>query len=168
MFGPVDVAAAAAAAVPVGLLVGLLVWRRRRAAHETTRDAWIDGTIVAWVVAVLVATLSPLRSFGDLGVTPQVVLVPFERLNGAPPAYGVINLLLLAPLGALLALRGLRVRLGVAIVSGVGFSLVIELLQLLHPERGTNVDDLILNSIGVVVGALLGAAWRPLRSSRRR
>lgn len=41
------------------------------------------------------------------------------------------------------------------ILAGVGFSLCIELLQLLFYDRVTDVDDLILNSFGFVAGYLL-------------
>ncbi|MFA9431499.1 VanZ family protein [Egicoccus sp. AB-alg2] len=168
MFGPIDVVAAASAALPVGVLVGVLVWRRRRAAHRATSDAWIDGAIVGWLVAVAVATLTPLDAFLEVGGRPDVVLTPFERLHGAPVAYAVVNTLLLAPLGFLFVLRGRRPRYLAAVAGGASVSLIIEVLQLLHPERGTNVDDLILNTAGVVVGGLLGAMARPLRPSRRR
>ncbi|MFA9443831.1 VanZ family protein [Egicoccus sp. AB-alg6-2] len=167
MFGPIDVVAAAAAAVPVGLLVGLVVWRRRRAAHRATRDAWIDGALVGWLVAVGVATLSPLGEFGQLTPAPEVVLDPFARLPGAPAEYAVVNLLLLAPVGLLLVLRGLRANLLRAVLFGAVTSLTVEVLQLFHPGRGTNVDDLILNTVGVVLGAVLGLLLRPLRPSLR-
>lgn len=168
MFGPINVVAAALAAVPVGLLVGLLVWRRRQAAHQTTRDAWIDGGIAGWLTAVAVATLSPLAAFGQRDPSPEVVLRPFERLVGAPEEYAVVNLLLLLPLGLLLVLRGDRPRILRAVLVGATISLTIEILQLFHPERGTNIDDLILNTVGVVAGAVAGLLLRPLRPSLRR
>lgn len=39
-----------------------------------------------------------------------------------------------------------------AISAGVGVSLCIEILQLLFYERATDIDDLILNSIGFIIG----------------
>ena len=41
------------------------------------------------------------------------------------------------------------------IAAGVGFSFVIEILQLLFYDRVTDIDDLILNSLGFVVGYLI-------------
>jgi hypothetical protein len=168
VFGPIDLLALAGAALPVGVLVGVLVWRGRRRRPSARRDAWVDGAIAGWLAAVMIATLSPLTGFGALGAEPDVVLVPFRRLPGAPVAYAVINLLLLAPLGLLLTLRGARPALPTAIGFGVVTSFGIEVLQLFHAERGTNVDDLILNTAGVVVGALLGAVLRPVRAGARR
>ena len=41
------------------------------------------------------------------------------------------------------------------IAAGVGFSLIIEILQLLFYDRVTDIDDLILNSLGFVAGYLI-------------
>ena len=38
------------------------------------------------------------------------------------------------------------------IAAGVGFSLLIEILQLLFYDRVTDIDDLILNSLGFLIG----------------
>ena len=40
-------------------------------------------------------------------------------------------------------------------LAGLGLSLVIELTQLLIPSRATDVDDLILNTLGTMLGAAL-------------
>ncbi len=41
------------------------------------------------------------------------------------------------------------------VVAGGAFSLLIELTQLLCPERHTDIDDLILNTCGVAIGAVI-------------
>ena len=41
------------------------------------------------------------------------------------------------------------------VLAGAGFTLFIEVSQLLCPERHTDIDDLILNTIGVLIGALI-------------
>ena len=41
------------------------------------------------------------------------------------------------------------------VIAGFGFTLLIELTQLLCPERHTDIDDLILNTIGVAIGACI-------------
>lgn len=41
------------------------------------------------------------------------------------------------------------------IAAGVGFSLLIEILQLLFYDRVTDIDDLILNSLGFIAGYLI-------------
>ncbi len=44
---------------------------------------------------------------------------------------------------------------GKAVLAGGGFSLVIEITQLLFFERASDVDDLILNTLGVAIGAAI-------------
>ncbi len=41
------------------------------------------------------------------------------------------------------------------VLAGFGFSFLIELSQLLFYERGSDVDDLILNTAGVFIGSLI-------------
>jgi glycopeptide antibiotics resistance protein len=49
------------------------------------------------------------------------------------------------------------------VFAGVGFILFIELTQLLCPERHTDIDDLILDTSGVVIGACIIFAIRKSR-----
>ncbi|GGI03299.1 VanZ family protein [Egicoccus halophilus] len=171
---PLSLVGAVLAALLLGALVGALLSRRRAAAdapgaEPVPADAWFDGLLVGWLGMVAVATLTPLSRFGMLAGTPEVVLTPLERLAGAPGIYALVNVLLLAPVGLLLVLRGARARIGAAIACGTAVSFTVEVLQLAHPDRVTNVDDLVLNTAGVVAGALLGAVLRPsLTRSRRR
>ena len=50
----------------------------------------------------------------------------------------------------------------------IGFSLFIELSQLLCDGRHTDIDDLILNSIGSVTGAAVVFVIRKIRDRRRK
>ena len=50
------------------------------------------------------------------------------------------------------------------VFAGVGLVLLIELTQLICPERHTDIDDLILNTSGVVIGACIIFA---IRNSRK-
>jgi hypothetical protein len=166
--GAVDPAAVVLVAVPVGLVVGLVSWSWRRRTGRVEADGWIDGALAAALVGVLLATFTPLGRFGDTaGRSPAVQLTPWERLDGAPVEFAVINLFLLAPVAFLLVLRGRRANLVVVVVACIALSVTIETLQLLHPLRGTNVDDVLLNGIGVVAGALLGGLARLVRPTTR-
>jgi glycopeptide antibiotics resistance protein len=80
------------------------------------------------------------------------------------------NIAVFVPLGAALGMAtappGPRRRLGMRWwqrIIGVGLllSLSIELFQLAIPSRATDVDDVILNTLGTMVGALV--AWGLLR-----
>lgn len=83
----------------------------------------------------------------------RINLFPFSR-DIDPMGY-VLNVLLFLPLGVLLPLVWRTwARAGKVLCLGAGFSLLIELSQLLN-NRSTDVDDLILNTLGAFVGFLL-------------
>ena len=156
-------------ALAIGLVVGAVVAVLSgliRSVVSRGRDvplgsALLDGALVAAVAVIVVGTMSPLGQFGDATVVgDRVNLVPFRRLQGAPREYAVINLVLLVPLVLLLAHRWRRAGVVRLAAFGVLVSLTIELAQLFHPARGTDVDDLILNSIGAAVAAVLGVTTR--------
>ena len=56
--------------------------------------------------------------------------------------------------------------LGKSILAGGCFSLFIEIAQLLFFDRCSDVDDLILNTTGVVIGALIYFGIKKLRKKR--
>ena len=52
---------------------------------------------------------------------------------------------------------------GKAIAAGVGVSLCIEIMQLPFYDRVTDIDDLLLNSLGYIIGYLLYLGFRRCR-----
>ena len=82
------------------------------------------------------------------------------------------NIVVFIPLGTALALamrgRALRRRLLLATLGGAGLSLVIELIQTNIPSRVSAVDDWLLNTLGVFVGAEVACVivWRNQRDQR--
>jgi glycopeptide antibiotics resistance protein len=70
------------------------------------------------------------------------------------------NIAVFVPLGAVLALalrgRPVRRRLLLATLGGAGLSLIIELIQTTIPSRVTALDDWLLNTGGVFLGAAAG------------
>jgi len=54
------------------------------------------------------------------------------------------------------------------ISAGVGFSLFIELLQLPFFDRVSDIDDLLLNSTGFIIGYLLYLLAKQLSKRARR
>lgn len=157
------------AALLVGV-AGTVVSGLVRAASSRGRSSFgaavLDGALAASVAGVAVATLSPLDLLlVDTGEPPDINLTPFDRLDGAPPRFAIINLMLLAPTVLLLAQRWRRagvIRLtSLALVVSIG----IELVQLFHPMRGTNVDDVALNTAGAAVAAIVGVIVRRLRGA---
>ena len=85
-------------------------------------------------------------------------LVPFVNLTDYPERREIIlnivgNSTMFIPVGIVwpsLFPQLRKVRSGLA--AGVGFSLAIEILQLPFFDRVTDIDDLILNSLGYAVG----------------
>jgi hypothetical protein len=73
----------------------------------------------------------------------------------------LLNVLLFVPLGIALHYAGLRLPFIAA--AGLCVSVVIEALQLgFIAGRDASLSDLITNTLGVVLGGLLGATWRTL------
>lgn len=83
----------------------------------------------------------------------EVNLYPFSQ--GIDPIGYVLNVVLGMPLGFLLPLLWPRMnRPGKVICAGAAFSLLIELSQLCN-FRATDVDDLLMNTLGTWLGFLL-------------
>lgn len=98
----------------------------------------------------------------------RVALVPLRDLAdlfGAGPATIVTqvggNLLVLAAFGAFLPIRfAALARLGRMAVASAAASVTMELLQyVLNLGRVTSVDDVLMNTAGGVLGALLTRRW---------
>jgi glycopeptide antibiotics resistance protein len=103
--------------------------------------------------------LATLRMQLDGGITP------FEVRNL------VGNLLLLLPLGIYGPILTPRLRsFGAILVAGVALSALIELGQLAvataygFPVRVADVDDVLLNTLGVLIGYVLWRAWSAIPS----
>ena len=58
--------------------------------------------------------------------------------------------------------------LGKTVLVGAGFPLFIEITQLLFYDRCSDVDDLILNSTGILIGALIYFGVKLLKNRKNR
>lgn len=133
---------------------------------------WYGGLLAAFALsmtAVFVLTgVSPMSGFHsdirweDVNLTPFVGILAFWESIGEPWAARNLlgNILLFVPLGALAPLIGPK---GFGFlkttVYGLSVSLLIECSQLFL-IRGTDVDDLILNTAGTVLGYVLYLLFR--------
>lgn len=139
-----------AAAVLVGLAVGL--WKRR----------WVPGLLAGYVfflfsLAVLARSATP---------EAQYALRPFwSYLEWEEEGVQILaNVAVFVPLGLLLGLQiGWR-----AVPVGAGFSILIELLQLVTHRGMFEFDDMIHNTLGTLLGAALAALLLRRRGKRRR
>jgi hypothetical protein len=143
----------------------LVSWRER--ARGARAERLLRVTLVVYVLAVAAALLAPssdvqdqiAQQVGDLGV----------RLGFSPEtasrnhAEVLLNIAVLAPVPLLGSLLWPRVRwrywIGGALLVSVG----VELVQgLLLPDRTPSVRDVVTNTVGAGVGAVLGTGIRRL------
>ncbi|GAA3558307.1 VanZ family protein [Amycolatopsis ultiminotia] len=154
---------ATAIALPYALLCWpLLALRRRRRsgaslAHASA-TAGVDVLITTVGGLVLLLVTMPVGTAGGstLDLVPGADLGTALSGDGSP--WQVIgNLLLLCPLGALLPLRARRLRsVGRIALLALAGSVLVEAIQLvLHNGRVTSTDDVLLNTLGAVLGAAL-------------
>ncbi|MGW4929771.1 VanZ family protein [Agromyces sp. NPDC004153] len=77
------------------------------------------------------------------------------------------NVALFIPVGVLAALLIPRRRWALALLAGLAFTTVIELIQVPEPHRISDPRDLVMNTAGAVFGVLLVLAGRMVRRSAR-
>lgn len=103
--------------------------------------------------------IAPL-SFDSSKILPLWLnLVPFTFLKERYAGWQVNiigNILMFVPVGIVWPFCFKRLNsYEKAVLAGAGFSLFIELTQLCFYDRGTDIDDLILNTAGAAIGAAI-------------
>ena len=153
-----------------GLALAVAVAGRRGVGESTagrlaSRPFWVDLALLAAVAGIMALTLNPNNEDN------RVQLVPFRDLAEAlaSPAgetvllAAVANVLLFVPFGAALNMRGLSPPKSALV--GFALTLCVEGAQLLFVSgRTTSVEDLLLNTLGTVVGHMLLWGWVPARN----
>lgn len=162
MLGVRDLPFVVGVALVASLVAALLfasVGAQRHGRPRRWQQACLGGGVVGAGVAYAMATLSPFSLLGA-GVLPgdpefpqNVNLVPVTDMFATRADLLVVNLALLAPFGFLMRLRWPSLGLGAIALTSITFALLIEVAQLFHPLRGTNIDDVTLNAVGSVIGA---------------
>ena len=122
---------------------------------------WAVGLFVAYLVALALIAFWPTPVDRDAH-DYLLALIDLLQRNGAPGwmRYDVIefsaNILLFAPVGLILVILAGARRWWLAVLAGFVASCTIELGQLVFlPERFATVNDIIANTAGTFVGALL-------------
>ncbi|WP_300277877.1 VanZ family protein [uncultured Subdoligranulum sp.] len=148
------------------LVAGLLLWghRQKQCGRMTAASVWIRAGILA-VYAVGMAhvtgagTVYDLFLYGGVIRPEQINLLPFSRQVDLT-AY-LLNIVLFLPFGFLAPWFCSRMSgAGRVVAGGLSLSLLVELSQLLN-NRSTDVDDLLLNTLGALAG------WAVYRMVRR-
>ncbi len=103
---------------------------------------------------------------------PWLNLTPFTFIHQRYDGWEINiigNLTMFIPVGIVLPVCFKRLDNVIKVVLvGFGMTLFIELSQLLFYDRGTDVDDVILNTIGTFIGAALFFTIKELRQRRRK
>jgi hypothetical protein len=73
------------------------------------------------------------------------------------------NVVMFLPVGVLAALLIRRRRWPLALLAGVAFTSVIELVQVPEPDRISDPRDLVMNTAGTMLGVLIVLAARMVR-----
>ncbi len=100
---------------------------------------------------------------------PRVNLIPLDHLFWFETTKDLLtniigNVALFIPTGIIIPIIWKWLdRWWKAIPTGMLISLIIELAQLPFASRATDIDDLILNSLGVIIGYIIYAAARAVR-----
>lgn len=103
-----------------------------------------------------------LNSYIENNYIPFSVI--FELLSTLPflkSMYNIIgNIVLFMPLGFLLPLKFTRInKFNKAVMFGLGSSIFIEFSQLFLPYRQTDIDDVMLNTLGTGLGYVVYKLW---------
>ena len=109
--------------------------------------------LFSYIVTVLYITI-----FNRGGVTDiRLQLIPFYQFDGIVLIGMIENVLLFLPAGALPLSAFPSWRLRHAVIAGTLFSLLIELAQFITRRGILDVNDLLANILGSVLGALIYA-----------
>lgn len=135
-------------AITIGLVMYLYLTKKNHTSF--IRNASII-LLSGYVFLVLCSTLL----FREESEEVRYMIHPFwsyQSLYYKRVAEYILNVLLFVPIGFLSAVAIKRMELFSLIVIGCGFSLVIEVLQLLFRRGVCSIDDIIHNALGFVLG----------------
>ena len=131
------------------VLIYIFVFDRQRAKR---RWGWM-ALLILYLNAMYIVVGVPGVQY--IVWDPTINLIPFQDFSTSNILGMALNAVMFAPLGFLLPLFFERYRhWGRTLAAGFLTSLAVELIQLLT-FRATDADDLIMNTLGTLVGFLL-------------
>ena len=144
----------------VPFVVVLILFRRSKG--ELTAPSSIRHFIMPTVIAIYVIAVFYVTNPGTIydamtskweHMKERINLVPFS--NDIDIIGYILNIVMFVPLGFLVPLicRNIKSPIFVAAI-GMSFSILIECGQLFS-YRGTDIDDVILNTVGTLIGYVL-------------
>ena len=158
--------------LPIMLAAGLIYWFVRRHIHkkrfgsdfkEVRRRSRLNEIIglllVMWAALVAGSTLLPPGGFRDFSISfsfPHWGFIPeIVKYGYIDKRHALLNVLMFAPIGLALPFMEKIPKFGRTVLIGFCFTFVIEFLQGFSNQRDGNIDDLITNTLGAIVGWLL-------------
>ena len=117
----------------------------------------VNGEVQPLIINM--SSLQPLR----INLIPLVNILDYDIKREA--AINIIgNISMFIPTGVIMPILYKRLDcFWKVLLAGAGLSFVIEVIQLLFPGSVTDIDDLILNTLGVAVGYGIYAACKRLK-----
>lgn len=155
----------------IPFLIMLILFRRVRGKYSASVSKW--QYILPVVFAVYIIAVFHITGVGTLydGLTAELEEMK-ERINLIPFSNKIdvigylLNIVMFVPLGFFIPLIWKQMgKLSDAILAGATFSILIELSQLLS-YRGTDIDDLITNTLGAAIGYIIYKMWDRLSKSK--
>lgn len=121
----------------------------------------VDGKIQPLILDL--ENIWPFR----INLIPFIYMADYEIMREAVLNF-VGNTLMFVPVGVVypIVYKNLNNHKKV-LAAGVGFSLVIEILQLPFYSRVSDIDDIILNSLGYVLGYLIYLGIKKIRNRKK-
>ena len=172
-------------ALPLYVLIRLIIIKKRKKTTSLGREA-VLGLFALYMVGLLSQTVLPIWNAGIMNGKPYfnnyiykpapINIIPFHTIyqylysnNSAVDGWEVVstlhlwaNLLLFVPLGIFLPLLSKKYRSLLRILlSGFISSLCIEFIQFFIGRRA-DIDDVILNVIGVLFGFIIYRGCRSI------
>lgn len=140
--------------LPVALAAGILIGSILMVFSRNRKRAFLSILCIIYFIMIFIITIFEREPGSRTGIS----LTLFETLGGPRAnAYVIENILLFIPFGFFVPKmwKCLR-RLSVCVFAGFCFSLAIEVTQLLTQRGHFQVDDILMNTIGAGIGAVIG------------
>ena len=135
------------------------MYKRYKKKQITKKRAYAVILLVTYITVVLFFTLLGRRSLESHRFGPDLVTYYTALFNGNTDIDIIelmLNVLMFVPIGLLACFAFKRYKLLLSIVVGFGVSVFIELFQLLLKSGYVSMTDIIHNTLGTFLGALLG------------
>lgn len=160
--------------IVVSLLVstGVFLSREGKRHGENKPANWLWGlclagfilsvTNILWNTISLAPFFDGFKFYGNINLVPVVSIIKMIKtiFTSDPSFFSIINLFgnigFFIPIGFFLPFISKKFSsFWLATLFGFSLSLLIEVWQLFLPARGTDIDDIILNTLGMVIGYFL-------------